>query len=352
MGIKFYMKKKYIIFILVLAATSVSALKINKWRYTENGKLDWKVAIILKIINLYSPSYDKYKPQEIRKKINKGIIRTHLKTVSLSRVENILIPGEENKISVRIYYPELRNSGYQNQFRGHRIIVYYHGGGFLQGNLDTHDNVCRSLAKKSKSIVFSVDYRLAPENPYPAAIEDAYTSLVWAHQNAKSIGGDPNKIIVAGDSAGGNLAAVVTHMSRDRNGPKIALQVLMYPAVDLASEKMTESYEKFGHGFFLTEERMRRLRSFYIPNPQNRREPYASPLLAKNFKNLPPAVIIGAKFDPLRDQGIAYAEKLKKAGVPVHYYIYKDVIHGFVNMGFLSQSRDAIGKMSKVVQSF
>lgn len=341
------MKRKYIIFIIILGTTSVFALRVNAWRNTGDGKLDWKVAVILKIINRYSPSYQKYKPAEIRKRINKGIIKSNFRTITLPKVENIQIPGKAGSIGARIYYPQKPDVIKQQK---KRMIVYYHGGGFLQGNLDTHDNVCRSMAKKSDSIVFSVDYRLAPENPFPAAVEDAYSALLWAAKNAKSIGANPQKIIVAGDSAGGNLAAVVTHMARDRHGPKIALQILMYPAVDLASEKMTESYEKFGQGYFLTEERLRHLRSYYIPNENDRKKTYASPLLAKNFSNLPPAVIIGAKFDPLRDQGMAYAEKLKAAGVPVHYYLYKDVIHGFVNMGFLQQSKDAINKMADAVR--
>jgi len=190
--------------------------------------------------------------------------------------------------------------------------------------------------------VVSVDYRLAPENPFPAAVDDAYAALQWVSENAESLGGDPSRIAVAGDSAGGNLSAVVSLRARDRNGPKVSCQALIYPATDPSSLD-TQSQNDFATGFLLTKEGLEWFRSQYLPRPEDRVDPYASPLLAPDHSNLPPAVVITAQFDPLRDEGEAYAEKLRQAGVPVEVVRYESMIHGFVSfLGIVDQAAEAL----------
>ncbi len=339
--------KKYLGIFVFLSAITIFVFQILPAR-ANREHLDWKIAIILKAINLYSPNYKEMEPEEVRRRINNGIVKSQIRKPKVYHIDNIIADQNQTRIPLRIYYPRpVPPLGHLDSLPP--VIVFYHGGGFLQGSLDTHDNVCRRLVRESRAIVVSVDYRLAPENPFPAAVVDAYNSFLWVSEHIHQIGGDPENLIVAGDSAGGNLAAVVTHLARDKNGPKISLQILIYPAVDLTGSQMSHSYARYGEGYFLTLDKLMWLRSLYVPQKEDQISPLASPILSKNFANLPPAIIIGAGFDPLRDQGADYAHKLQDAGVSVQYYLYPDVIHGFVNMGFLNQSRDAIRKISASV---
>jgi acetyl esterase len=239
----------------------------------------------------------------------------------LRKIENRGIPGPSGEIPVRIYTPEGRGPW--------PVLLFFHGGGWIVGNLDMEHHVCLSLAHKTPCIVVSVDYRLAPEHPFPAAPEDCYAALEWAAARADSLGGDGKRIALGGESAGANLAAAVTLMSKNRRGPSVALQVLFNPALNVA-EFDSESHKAFGEGFMLTGADMEETRSMYLPDEKDRRNPYASPLLAENLKGLPPALIITAGCDPLRDDGERYAKRLKEAGVPVRYTRYEDMIHGFL----------------------
>jgi acetyl esterase len=197
-----------------------------------------------------------------------------------------------------------------------------------------------------------VDYRLAPEHKFPAAINDAYAALLYVYQNAESLKGDLLHIAVVGDSAGGNLAAVVAQMAKDKQGPAIACQVLIYPVTNIA-ETNTESYRKFSSGYILTQSDMQAFISLYTPDKKDRMNPYASPLLAKDFKNLPPAIIITDQFDVLRDEGESYASKLEAAGVLVKKKRYEGVIHGFVSADrFLNQANDAIDMIATTLKKF
>ncbi len=231
----------------------------------------------------------------------------------IAKVENLNIAGSEVQIPLRIYTPE--GSG------PFPILVFMHGGGWVIGSLDTCDNICRFLANRVGCIVISVDYRLAPKYKFPAAVEDVYSAVQWAAENATRINGDPNRIAVGGASAGGNLAAVVCLMSKHRNGPSLLFQLLAFPATNLASLE-TDSYRDFAKGYGLTKSHMKWFRKQYLNSEDDRKNPYVSPLLADDLSGLPAALIITGEYDVARDDGKAYATRLKQEGVSVKYKCY------------------------------
>jgi acetyl esterase len=210
-------------------------------------------------------------------------------------------------------------------------LVFFHGGGFVICNLDTHDRTCRNLAHAAGCVVIAVDFRLAPEHKYPAAVEDAYAATKYIAEHAAEFGIDPNRIAVGGDSAGGNLATVTALLSRDRGGPRLKFQLLIYPVTDL--EDSSPSMQEFGHDHFLTLEAMDWFTENYLPRREAAREPSASPLNATDVRGLAPAMILTAECDPLRDQAEAYARKLQSAGVPVELKRYEGMIHPFFQFG-------------------
>jgi acetyl esterase len=209
------------------------------------------------------------------------------------------------------------------------------------GDLDGSDDFCRKLSILSGEIVVSVDYRLAPEYTFPAAAEDAYAALAWVAINAELISGDSSRIAVMGGSAGGCLAAVTTLMAKDRKGPSIIYQVLYFPSTD-QSDSDFPSHTLYAKGYYITYDWLNFFRRQYIPNASERKHPYASPLLAADYRGLPPALIITAELDPVRDEGEAYAEKLKNAGVPVRLIRYSGVVHGFISVPFVRKANQAI----------
>jgi acetyl esterase len=240
--------------------------------------------------------------------------------------------------TVRLYRPSDQS--------GLPVILFVHGGGWVVGSIATHDNICRKLANRARAIVVSVGYRLAPENKFPTAVEDVYTALCWVYSKAVSFGGDPGRIAVAGDSAGGNLAAAVCLVTRDRGGPPIHFQALVYPGLD-ASNLERESYRLNGRGYFLTRKTIERVIPLYVNEPADVLNPYVSPLLAANFSGLPPGLVITAEFDPLRSEGEAYAARLSSAGIPCRAHRYSGMIHGFVSFsGLLPQADQAIREMA------
>jgi acetyl esterase len=262
---------------------------------------------------------------------------------ALGRVEDISIPGPAGAIPARVYA-----SGPGGLLPG---LVYFHGGGFVFGNLDTHDAVCRSLAKESGAAVISVDYRLAPEHKFPAAVEDAHAATLWIAANAASLGIDCQSIAVGGDSAGGNLATVVAIRCRDAGGPPLSAQVLIYPCTDLSSFE-TDSHRQFGEAYFLTRAAMEWFTGHYLPSPNFVRHPEASPMLAADLGGLPPALVITAEFDPLRDEGEDYARKMERAGVRVTVSRYPGMIHAFVSMrGVLAGGRRAISEAAEFLRT-
>ncbi len=224
----------------------------------------------------------------------------------------------------------------------HPLLVFFHGGGFVFGDLDTHDGVCRLLCRHSGAHILAVDYRLAPENPFPAAVEDARAALRWAFANASQLGVDSNNIGVGGDSAGGNLAAVVSQLAARDGGPAPTLQLLIYPATDFTSRR--RSRELFGEGFFLTRAHMDWFEDQYLGATRTQvSDPRASPLLAEDLSELAPALVATAAFDPLRDEGEAYAEALRAAGTPATVRRFRGLIHGFLSACGVSRTcRDAV----------
>jgi acetyl esterase len=224
----------------------------------------------------------------------------------------------------------------------HPLLVYYHGGGFTYGDLDTHDGVCRVLCRHAGAHVLAVDYRLAPEHPFPAAVEDARAALHWAFGHAASLGADPRRIGVGGDSAGGNLSAVVAQLAAHDGGRAPVLQLLIYPATDFT--RRHPSRDLFGEGFLLTASEMKWFEANYLgPETTQAGDPRASPLLAEDLSGLAPALVVTAAFDPLRDEGEAYAQALADAGTPATLRRFPGFIHAFVSIAGVSRSsRDAL----------
>jgi acetyl esterase len=249
-----------------------------------------------------------------------------LLSIAVHRVEDRVAETPEADLPVRVYTPR--------EARGPMpATVYLHGGGFVIGSIATHDRVCRLLADRADTIVVSVDYRLAPEHPFPAAAEDACEAFEWVHANAGELGIDPRRIAIAGDSAGGNLAAVVAQAMRDRGGPEPIFQLLIYPAVDMT--RSFESQRTLSARYFLTETMIDWFLANYLTDVAQQRDPRCSPIVTRELSALPAAHVVTAGFDPLRDEGEAYADALRAAGVPATSRCYDSLIHGFVGMGGL-----------------
>ncbi|WP_423746091.1 alpha/beta hydrolase (plasmid) [Haladaptatus sp. SPP-AMP-3] len=243
-------------------------------------------------------------------------------------VEQFEIEGPDGSIPVRLYLPE---DGDGDDGDDRSLVVYYHGGGFVLGDLDSADGVCRRLVNEASCVVCSVDYRLAPEHPFPAGFEDAYAAAEWASEQADALRVNRDKIAVAGDSAGGNFAAAVALAARDRDGPDLAHQFLIYPAVRSPVQPVTESMEN-AEGYLLDADAMEWFDEQYHVRPSDARNEYAHPLLARDLSDLPPATVVTAGFDPLRDEGIAYADRLSEDGVSVEHRDYEAMVHGFADM--------------------
>jgi acetyl esterase len=260
-------------------------------------------------------------PEEARESIRS-------RTAALGPFEDVAavadhkVPVAGGEITVRVYSPGGPGP--------HPALVFYHGGGWVIGDLYTHDGICRSITNAAGCVVASVDYRLAPEFRYPVAAEDSYAGLRWVVDNAARLGIDARRVAVGGDSAGGNLATVVALMARERGGPALVQQTLIYPVTD--HDLDTPSYHENATGYLLTREGMRWFWRHYLARDEQGKEPHASPLRAGSLAGLPPALVITAGCDPLRDEGEAYAARLREAGVPVTLTRYEGIFHGFIRM--------------------
>lgn len=257
----------------------------------------------------------------------------------VAEIRGILVPGPAGNLPVRIYNPAPGTS--------RPLVVYFHGGGWVVGNIEVVDKPCRALADASGCVVASAQYRLAPETKFPGPVEDCYAVTRWLAEHAVDLGGDPGRLVVAGDSAGGNLAAAVALMSRDRGGPEIAYQLLIYPVTAPARGTRFASYRDNADGYLLTRGGMEWFWDHYLTSPADGDNPYASPLRASDLSGLPPAMVVTAEFDPLRDEGAAYADRLREAGVKVTASRYDGVVHGFFWMGgVLADGRAVLAEMA------
>lgn len=284
------------------------------------------------------PPFDELTPEEARERILPAIGAPE----EVARIQDRTIPGPNGDIAVRMYQPEGEAP--------FPLFVYFHGGGWVLGSIESHDMTCRSLANASGCTVVSVDYRLAPEHKFPVPLEDCYAAATYVAEHASEFNGDASRLAVGGDSAGGNLAAAVSLMARDRGGPRIAFQLLVYPVTDWSFD--TPSYRDNAEGYFLTTASMRWFWSHYLRNAADGADPYASPLRAGSLRDLPPALVITAEFDPLRDEGEAYAARLRDAGVAAATSRYEGVIHGFFSMAALiPQGQDAVNEGAAAVRA-
>ena len=289
------------------------------------------MSIKLKLLLFYLKHFvknDLHLPPHIIRKENTKQLPTYNRILDYDPEELPEVRDEQievrdgSNIPARIYIP--------SSDKKRPLIMYYHGGGFVLRSIDSHDRVCRRLSKMNNAVVVSVGYRLAPEYKFPIPHQDCYDATLWAVKNADDFNSDNENITVMGDSAGANLASVVSLIAKSSNGPKISNQVLIYPCCD--SSKTYETEIKYGKDYFLTKERMDWFTDHYINRPEEKLDPYVSPVLSKELENMPKTLLITAEYDPLKGEGIAFADKLKEAGNDVKYIDYSGVIHGFFNM--------------------
>lgn len=258
----------------------------------------------------------------------------------VGEIRDILVPGPAGNLPVRVYHPSPGTPL--------PLLIYYHGGGWVIGNIEVVDKPARALANASQCVVAATQYRLAPETKFPGPVEDCYAVTSWLAEHAGEVGADAGKLVVGGDSAGGNLAAAVALMSRDRGGPEIAYQLLIYPVTAPARGTQFDSYRDNADGYLLTRGSMEWFWDHYLASPEDGNNPYASPLKASDLSGLPPAMVITAEFDPLRDEGSAYADRLQEAGVQVKVSRYDGVIHGFFWMaGVLPDGRALLSEIGE-----
>ena len=290
-------------------------------------------ALLDKVEESGIPPYERLAPKLARGFYDKACEIARGEPPELFAVEDLSLPGPAGELSARCYRPSEQS--------GLPILVFFHGGGYTIGSLDSHDAVCRHLCAGADCLVVSIDYRLAPEHRFPAATEDAYAATCWVAEHARELDGDASRIAVAGDSAGGNLSAVTCLNARESGFPAICYQLLIYPGTD-----MTESFpshNEFGEGYLLTSSLIGWFHTNYLPDDFDPKDWRCSPLHAADHSALPPAHVLTAGYDPLQDEGRAYAEKLQAAKVPVSYTHYEGMLHGFITQpGFIDNAVNAV----------
>ncbi len=265
-------------------------------------------------------------PPEARRMYRERRYATQPAAPEVAQVRDLTIDGPHGPIPIRLVRPLGASTDAVLP-----VLVYYHGGGWTIGDLDTHDTLCRELANGAGCAVVSVDYRMGPEHRFPAAVDDCVAATYWVMRNADALGVDASRIAVGGDSAGGNLAAVVAIVARDAGDLPIVLQLLIYPATD--QRRISASYTANGQGYLLTMETMTYFHDHYITDPAHDLDWRASPLLHEDLSGLPPALVLTAGFDPLRDEGLQYAQRLSEAGNTATHLCFERQIHGFITMG-------------------
>ncbi len=302
--------------------------------------LDPQAKELLDIVNAFrTKGFHEIGAEKARETYNSRPANLAPEWVSLFQVSDHHIQHQGLDVPVRIYTPSESADPLP-------VLVFYHGGGMVIGNIDSYDTLCRQIANQSNCIVVSVEYRLAPENKFPAAVEDAYAALSWVHEHASSLNGDPQRLAVGGDSAGGSLAAVVAILARNEGKITLQYQVLIYPAT--APHADHESQLKFALGYFLERPTILWFHECYIRDDNDRLDFRYAPLIASDHSNLPPALVIVADHDPLRDEGVAYAKRLEESGVEATLKEYKGMIHPFLSLaGVLDQGKQAITFVSE-----
>ncbi|GAB2743474.1 alpha/beta hydrolase [Nocardioides pakistanensis] len=294
--------------------------------------VDPHIAPLLELLTAVPPMHAG-SPEQAREAFRKLTVdaRSPENVVPVGAVEDITIPGPAGDLAARVYRPAVEATGLPT-------VMLFHGGGWVIGDLDTHDNMARSICRDCSAVVVSVDYRLAPEAPFPAAVDDALAATRWVGDRLADFGGS-STLAVAGDSAGGNLAAVVAQQLRDAGGPAIAAQLLVYPAVDVTGEYASRLEN--AEGYFLDLATMAWFMNHYAADAGAHEDPRLSPLRHHDLSGLPPAVVVTAEYDPLRDEGEAYARELSAAGVKVEVRRFDGMIHGFFDMGTFSPAAQA-----------
>lgn len=281
-------------------------------------------------------------PEKLRQQAKAQVPYLSGEPAPVGHIENIEVPGPHGPVPVRIYTPASPGP--------FPVLLYVHGGGWVNCDLDTHDTVCRGLANGADCMVAAVDYRQAPENRFPVGLEDSYAALEWLAANADKLNGDPARMAVGGDSSGGNFAAALALLARDKGEPKLAFQLLIYPIIDLRMG--TPSYESNATGYGLTREDMEWYVEQYINGEEDILNPLASPGLAGDLRGLPPALVLTAEYDPLVDEAETYARQLAEAGVPVKLSRYDGMIHGFIRMtALIDRSHMAIAECSQALKA-
>jgi acetyl esterase len=284
-------------------------------------------------------------PAEVRARLHREALMFSLIKTEVGGVRELELEGAEGPLRARHYLPP-RSSAPEKP----PLLVFFHGGGFVIGDLDTHDEPCRLLCRHAGVQVLSVDYRLAPEHPFPAGVGDALAAFRWALAHASELGADPQRVAVGGDSAGGNLSAVTAQVAAREGGPAPALQLLIYPGVNM-TEAQTTSGQLFADGFYLTENDKQWCKRHYFSGADvDATDVRASPALADDLSGLAPAIVMTAGFDPLRDEGEAYAEALRNAGTRVVADRAPELIHGFINMTTVPAARDAVLRLAGMVR--
>jgi acetyl esterase len=303
--------------------------------------LDPTVKVILDLAPKDAPPIDTLTPDEVRATYRAGRVPFSA-PAPLAKTEDRTVPGAAGEIPVRVYTPE-GDAPFP-------VLMYFHGGGWVIGDIEVYDDVCRALASRAGCVVVSVEYRLAPEHKFPAPLDDCFAATAYVARHAAEFGADGGRLAVAGESAGGNLAAAVTLMARDRGGPAIVHQALIYPVTNF--DFGTASYSENATGYLLTTAGMRWFWGHYLVDPADGGHPHASPLRAESLAGLPPALVVTAEFDPLRDEGEAYAARLSEAGVPVTMSRYDGMVHNFVLLAALFPAGDrAITEIATALRS-
>ena len=308
--------------------------------------LDPQIAEVIKLVEKAAyPEYWSLTPQQARAQFEKTAPILDARPVPLYSVEDLLIPGPAGELMIRRYTPCKHDDPLP-------VLLWFHGGGFVIGSLNSYDPICRVLASKADCIVISVDYRLAPENKFPAAVNDCFAALQWVAENADHFGGDVDRIAVAGDSAGGNLATVSALLARDAEFPKLCFQLLVYPCT--APQPDFPSHFEFADGYLLTRKTILWFYVHYLDDPRHSKDFRFAPLVAEDLSDLPPALIIVADHDPLYDEGVAYAERLQAAGTSVELANYPGTVHAFYSMsGAVDAAKRALEQSAQaLIQAF